>query len=119
MLICTSKQAAATRRTVEYLGAEMGRRDYFVSTAEERQPQAFLVEQPPRHTIRNHFHATDQFQVFVHGKGRLGNKSVEAVALQYADAFTAYGPIVSAEDPIFYMTLRAVSDGPQIGRAHV
>lgn len=99
--------ALAGRRTFDYLGDPFARRDYFVpSSAEDPGPHAYLVEQPAGVVIRPHFHAVDQFQVVVHGRGRLGRKPVEPVTVHYADAYTGYGPIEAGEEGIFYFSLR-------------
>lgn len=75
-------------------------------------PQAFLVERPyPNPRIAPHFHDIDQFQVIVAGDGRMGKQQVKPITVQYADAFTPYGPIVGREDGIGFFTLRAVASG--------
>ena len=84
-----------------YLGSDVSHRD---------TPQALLVEQSPDSIIPTHFHGIDQFQVIVQGDGHLGRKAVEPVALHYANAYTAYGPIRAASEGIFYFTLRAQSE---------
>jgi hypothetical protein len=74
-------------------------------------PQAFLVEiQSPGGTISPHFHDVDQFQVVIDGSGAIGKRKVEAVVAQYANAYTAYGPIV-ADDHLSYFTLRLAASG--------
>ena len=45
--------------------------------------------------VPQHFHHVDQFQVIVAGGGRLGTHGVEPLAVHYAGAYTAYGPIVA------------------------
>ncbi len=69
-------------------------------------PMAFLVEKEPGAVVGSHFHQADQFQVVVAGSGRLGTHDVASVAVHYTDAYTAYGPIVAADDGIQWFTLR-------------
>jgi hypothetical protein len=74
------------------------------------RPQAFLVEQIPNWSLTPHFHEEHQFQVFVQGDGSLGSKPVDLFAVHYASPHTGYGPLVSGENGISYLTLRAVGD---------
>jgi len=69
-------------------------------------PMAFLVEKQPGAVVQPHFHQTDQFQVVVQGSGRLGLHEVGSIAVHYTDPFSAYGPIVAADDGIAWFTLR-------------
>lgn len=69
-------------------------------------PNAFLVEQPAGATIRTHFHVNSQWQVFVGGSGRLGQKPVQGYVAQYVAPHTGYGPIVAGDDGLWYFTLR-------------
>ena len=89
------------------------RRDYIGAPGSlEAGPQAFLVERPyPNPRVAPHFHDIDQFQVIVAGDGRMGKKEVKPITLQYADAFTPYGPIVGRDNGISFFTLRAVASG--------
>ena len=70
-------------------------------------PQGFLVQQPPGAVTNPHFHETNQFQVIVGGDGTFGKQPVTPLSIQYANAHTPYGPIVSGEDGVTYFTLRA------------
>jgi hypothetical protein len=70
------------------------------------QPMAYLVEQAPGATVDAHFHAVDQFQVFVAGSGRIGTHTVRALTVHYAGAFSPYGPIAAGEQGLSYVTLR-------------
>lgn len=74
------------------------------------RPQAFLVEQSANWTLPTHFHQEHQFQVFVGGGGRLGAHAVPHLAVHYASPHSAYGPLVSGEQGLAYLTLRAVGD---------
>jgi hypothetical protein len=73
-------------------------------------PMAFLVEKEPGAVVKPHFHQADQFQVVVQGGGRLGVHDVGTVAVHYTDAWSAYGPIVAADDGIAWFTLRNTWD---------
>jgi hypothetical protein len=67
---------------------------------------AFLVEKEPGAITRPHFHQADQYQVVVHGGGKLGLHDAGPVTVHYTDAYSAYGPIVASEDGIWWFTLR-------------
>lgn len=69
-------------------------------------PMAFLVEKEPGAVVRPHFHQADQYQVIVQGGGKFGVHDVSGVIVHYTDAFSAYGPIVAADDGIAWFTLR-------------
>jgi hypothetical protein len=73
-------------------------------------PMAFLVEKDPRAVVKPHFHQADQYQVVVQGGGRLGQHDVGTVAVHYTDAWSAYGPIVAADEGIAWFTLRNAWD---------
>lgn len=73
-------------------------------------PMAFLVEKEPHAVVKPHFHQADQYQVVVQGGGRLGTHDVGTVAVHYTDAWSAYGPIVAADDGIAWFTLRNTWD---------
>jgi len=74
-------------------------------------PQAFFIEMVPNDVIKPHFHAVDQFQVFVSGGGKLGRDDEHPpVTIHYADRFTGYGPITAGPQGYSYFTLRALTD---------
>jgi hypothetical protein len=73
-------------------------------------PMAFLVEKEPHAVTKPHFHEADQYQVIVQGGGRLGTHDVGTVAVHYTDAWSAYGPIVAADEGIAWFTLRNTWD---------
>jgi hypothetical protein len=80
-------------------------------------PMAFLVEKEPHAVVKPHFHQADQYQVVVQGGGRLGTHDVGTVAVHYTDAWSAYGPIVAADEGISWFTLRNAWDsGARAGR---
>jgi hypothetical protein len=73
-------------------------------------PMAFLVEKEPHAVTKPHFHEADQYQVIVQGGGRLGTHALGTVAVHYTDAWSAYGPIVAADEGISWFTLRNAWD---------
>jgi hypothetical protein len=73
-------------------------------------PMAFLVEKQGGAIVHPHFHQADQFQVVVQGSGRLGTHDIASVAVHYTDAYSAYGPIVAAEEGVAWFTLRNAWD---------
>lgn len=73
-------------------------------------PMAFLVEKEPYAVVKPHFHQADQYQIVVQGGGRLGTHDVGTVAVHYTDAWSAYGPIVAADEGISWFTLRNTWD---------
>jgi hypothetical protein len=74
--------------------------------ADALYPMAFLVEKDPHAVVKPHFHQADQYQVIVQGGGRLGTHDVGTVAVHYTDRWSAYGPIVAADEGISWFTLR-------------
>ena len=74
------------------------------------RPQSFLVEQVPRWTLPTHFHLRPQFQRFVAGGGTIGKAPIDPLTVHYASAHSGYGPLVSGDEGISYLTMRAVSD---------
>jgi hypothetical protein len=72
--------------------------------------QGVIVSAPPGHSLRPHFHAVPQYQVFYKGSGRVGRHEVRPVSVHYADPFTPYGPIVAGEAGLAYAVLRPRQD---------
>jgi len=81
-----------------------------VPSSDGLYPMAFLVEKEAAAIVRPHFHQADQYQVIVQGSGRLGVHDVASVAVHYTDAYSAYGPIVAAEEGVSWFTLRNAWD---------
>jgi hypothetical protein len=73
-------------------------------------PMAFLVEKEAGAVVHPHFHQADQYQVVVQGAGRLGRHDIASVAVHYTDAYSAYGPIVAADEGVSWFTLRNAWD---------
>lgn len=73
-------------------------------------PMAFLVEKEAGAVVHPHFHQADQYQVIVRGSGRLGIHDVARVAVHFTGAYSAYGPIVAADEGVSWFTLRNAWD---------
>ncbi|MGZ8212315.1 MAG: hypothetical protein ACXWUH_17560 [Burkholderiales bacterium] len=73
-------------------------------------PQVLLIEQSPRAELLAHYHASDQFQIFIEGEGKLGAHVVKPVSIHYTNRYTGYGPIVATGEPIQYFVLRPSFD---------
>lgn len=79
-------------------------------SSEGLYPVAFLVEKEAGAIVHPHFHQADQYQVVVQGSGRLGLHDVASVAVHYTAAYSAYGPIVAADEGVSWFTLRNAWD---------
>jgi hypothetical protein len=117
ILVNSAQGAEATRRrfvTGDGLESSVVRYFGFTASAAPKDPPAvgvlypvaFRVEQDPGTTSEPHFHQANQFQVFVDGDGFLGKTPARPVTIQYAGAYTPYGPIVAGTNGIAYLTLR-------------
>lgn len=73
-------------------------------------PQGFLVKQVPNWTLPAHFHRERQFQVVVNGGGTLGKHALAPVSVHYTSKESGYGPIVSGDEGLWYLTLRAKTE---------
>lgn len=73
-------------------------------------PQVLLIEQSPRDELLPHFHASDQFQVFIQGEGKLGKHDLRPVSIHYTNRYTGYGPIVAGGTDFQYLVLRPSFD---------
>ncbi len=112
------EQALKARRVIKSggTGEEHWRTDFLGKRSDgeirDGQPQAFLIEMSANEVIVPHFHAVDQFQVFVSGSGSLGRnrESAQPLSVHYADHHTGYGPINAGPQGYSYFTLRARSD---------
>lgn len=93
-----------------YFGALPSTVDPDVSVEDQRRPQAYYVEQPPKSTVSPHYHDTNQFQIFLEGRAIFGRKQVSALSVHYANAHTPYGPIVTRGEAVHYLTLRNLWD---------
>jgi hypothetical protein len=120
MTVIVTAEAARTHRKRAVAGDGMGfwhtlylgRTRYNMSPgdpdppANALSPMAFLVEQDPGEVANAHYHQADQFQVVVAGEGTLGTHPVRPVAVHFAGAHTAYGPIRAGAAGLTYLTLR-------------
>ena len=76
-----------------------------------RDPSAFLAQYDPGDGSCAHFHAVDQFQILVKGKGQFGRHEVSPYYVHFARAYTPYGPLHADEKAGWtFMTLRARYD---------
>ena len=94
-------------RRIEYIGTRP-------SSGGAGQPQAFTIEMTPNEEFGPHYHTVDQYQLILHGDGRIGRRPLSTYSVHYTDRYTSYGPLVAGERSMHYMTLRAKADpGPQ------
>lgn len=106
---------AQRRLTQGVTGNAHWRTDFLGQASDGRlkeSPQAYLLEMTPGEILLPHFHAVDQFQIFVAGSGGVGrtHADVTPVLVHYADHHTGYGPIEASAQGFSYFTLRARSD---------
>ena len=74
-------------------------------------PTAFLAQYDPGDRSCSHFHAVDQFQILVKGKGQFGRHAVSPYYVHFARAYTPYGPLHADEETGWtFMTLRTRFD---------
>ena len=135
MLAASSAQALRTRvRDGEgtcrfwrstFIGSDAGKAGVVVSRPSVPEdsltlyPVAYLIELDPRSDLAVHYHRANQFQVFVDGDGHLGRRPVRRVVVQYAGAYTAYGPIRPGDRGLQFFTLRDAWDpGARLLPAH-
>ena len=123
MIIATpTSEAQNSERQVHVNGHDYNLREYvgamplhgkYVDGNERNDngmPQGFLVYQPPGSITPPHFHETNQFQVFVEGDGKMGNRAAKPLTVQYANGHTPYGPIEAGNNGVRYFTLRQYWD---------
>jgi rubredoxin len=103
-------KATRTHRVVDG-GKSAWRTNYMQPQNEEpNQPQAFLAECGPQRVLRTHYHAQDQFQIFVSGDGHAGKHPIKPFQVHFARAHTPYGPIVATDEGVGFLTLRTRKD---------
>jgi|SRR5688572_13315177 rubredoxin len=74
-------------------------------------PTAFLAKYDAGDRSCTHYHAVDQFQILVAGKGQLGRHDVAPYYVHFARAYTPYGPLHADEKTGWtFMTLRTRYD---------
>jgi hypothetical protein len=106
-----TRRRATSNGSQFWLTSYIGANRYTVGAAERPgagtiYPTAFLVEQDPDEMVGAHYHQADQFQVIVAGDGRLGSHYVAPVAVHFAGAWAAYGPLQAGAEGLHYFTLR-------------
>ncbi len=79
------------------------------SSSAPELPAAYIIEYGPNGFSQAHYHAVDQFQILLDGKGRFGRHEVAPISVHFARAYTPYGPLETPEGWQF-MTLRAGYD---------
>ena len=111
-LIGTRADALANRRQAP--GYPTFRSDFLSEEAPRgtRRGNGKLVEQEPGTTLHAHFHYVNQFQVVVGGSGAIGRHQVRPLTVQFAGAYTTYGPLRAGPDGLDYLVLRdAINPG--------
>ncbi len=105
-LIGTRQDALSNRRLAP--GFPTFRSDFLSEDAPPgtRRGNGKLVEQDPLSTLDAHFHYVNQFQVVVSGSGRIGRHDVRPITVQYAGAYTSYGPLQAGPEGLGYLVLR-------------
>lgn len=89
----------------EFFGAVDSDPEQSVSVS---SPQAFCADFRPGYVEAAHFHDVDQFQLFFgQGDSFFLRKKISKLVLQYADAYSTYGPFGSQESGLRFYTLRA------------
>lgn len=86
------------RKTIDFFGRDSGR---------DNGAEAFVVELRNR-TLGAHVHPVDQFQILLGERGsRIQRRPVPPLMVHYADAYATYGPLIGADPPLRFYTLRA------------
>src|SRR5688572_13927001 len=74
-------------------------------------PTAFLAKYDAGDRSCTHYHAVDQFQILVAGKGQFGRHDVAPYYVHFARAYTPYGPLHADQETGWtFMTLRTRYD---------
>ena len=74
-------------------------------------PSAYLVEQAPGRQSGAHYHAIDQFQIIIDGKGNFGRNEVTPYSVHFVRAYTPYGPLLPDKETGWaFLTLRTHYD---------
>ena len=85
---------------------------FFRATADTPDaPTAFHNKYDPGSKSAAHYHAVDQFQIIVEGKGDFGRHAVSPYCVHFSRAYTPYGPLHSdPKDGWAFITLRTKFD---------
>lgn len=105
--IGTREQGARTRRRLQSNQDFFYKSEWMAAGEDiEDSPTIFLIEQEPNVTLGAHFHKENQFQLFVHGTGTIGNHPITPGVIHYAGSHTGYGPLVAGPEGLHYFTIR-------------
>lgn len=111
----TRSHGASKRRAITAMGVHVHKSEWMESGDDPlRSPTISLIEQAPHSTLGTHFHRQNQFQLFVHGGGRIGRETLAPLTVHYAGAYTGYGPLVAGNEGIHYFTIRPVCEAGAI-----
>jgi hypothetical protein len=98
---------ASIRRPIGRDGRPRFITDYFGRSSSFAGGDAFVIAQT-NETLGAHFHPVDQFQILLGAPGSLyQRRAIDPMVVHYADAYTTYGPLIGADPPLRYFTLRA------------
>ena len=92
-------------------GEPVGAGDILVSELGKMpSPHSIYTRQPANFRIPPHYHDNAQFQVFVEGGATFGSRSIRPLTVHFATHQTGYGPIVSGDQGLIYITLRMATE---------
>lgn len=92
-------------------GEPVGAGDILVSELGKMpSPHSIYTRQPANFRIPPHYHDNAQFQVFVEGSATFGTRSIRPLTVHFATHQTGYGPIVSGDQGLIYITLRMATE---------
>jgi hypothetical protein len=106
--VMVGRESASVRQWVDSAGKPRIALDYFGKTSgNETGSEAFVVQAIDR-VVEPHFHPVDQFQILLGNRGSLYQRTpIPSIMLHYADAYSTYGPLIGANPPLRFFTLRA------------
>ncbi|HUY06964.1 MAG TPA: hypothetical protein VMU99_06870 [Acidimicrobiales bacterium] len=109
-LLMVTKEETTVRGVTDTGNAEFRVRDYFGgSSGRDTGSEAFVSEQCESATGARSY-PVDQFQIALGiSQTKHNQRVVFPLTLRYTDAFTAFGPIVGEEQPLWVYTCRAES----------
>ena len=87
------------------------RTNFFGNRNTPELPHANLIQWNEGRSAKAHFHASDQFQIVIDGKGRLGRHELAPYGVHFTRAYTPYGPLLSdASAGLAYLVMRTHFD---------
>lgn len=120
MIISVPNMSSRADRVRQYapevFGTEIVTHRSTFTTNAPGTPQVLLVDQESDTTLLPHYHASDQYQIFIHGDGKLGSHAVQPVSVHYTNQYTGYGPIIAGKDGVSYYVLRPSFDRLGLGQ---